>query len=165
VGVDTNSVAKLRVIVCASRVTPARKVACCPETYLLSRKRASGSRKDDLLEFFGGHLQENETPWEGLMRELHEEDTSGTLAALTRKAAPAPIARNIGTAPHYLFTVTVAADDVQSVTPATDESYGVEFRDVAAVHRGALDDQLTPRTRAILKTYGAPSAEAIRHAQ
>lgn len=48
--------------------------------YLASRKKTKKRKKDGLFEFPGGRLEKEETWKEALLRELQEEDPSGTLS-------------------------------------------------------------------------------------
>lgn len=121
---------------------------------LMARKRSRDKDKHDHLEFLGGHLDEGDTPFEAIARELAEEESTGKLAAaLPDNLAPLADAE-AGGAHHYLFHLEIDAELAASLEADPEESLGFRLVDTRALSGGELDDQLTSRTRAILSVFG-----------
>lgn len=122
---------------------------------LLSRKCAPGRIKHNLLEMLGGGLDPGEGPLEALVRELGEEETTGTLARAAARAGR-PQVLMVADEKHYLFEMSIDAAVVPRLRPDPKESLG--FR---RVPRSELEhpaaEKFTPKTcgiRAAMRTQG-----------
>jgi hypothetical protein len=120
---------------------------------LMSRKRARSERKHGKLEFLGGHVEPGERPFEALLRELGEEELSGTLAARARGFCPAAIVSDIPGVPHHLYEMTLDAADFDALVFDPEESLGLVLVPLDELLAGDLNDRVTPRTRAILRAW------------
>ena len=143
----TEAVAKARIVVVRSGVRFA----------LLSSKNAKGKPKHGKLELLGGRLDGNESPFEALLRELCEEEQTGALAEIAEFRKPGFDARTVDRAPHHLFELTITDQQYSPLEPDPNESLGFELvleKDLAS---GRIDDELTYRTREILRVFGATS--------
>ena len=151
---DLPDVAKLRVVV----------VRNGERWCLMSRKRSSWPPIDDKLEFIGGHLKEGQTPTEGLLDELSEEEATGLLAARARDLAPSPTRHEVDGDPHHLFELTLEETEARALEAAPEESRGFEMVLEADLLSGALYQDLTPRTREILGLWQPRDPEGPRSA-
>ena len=106
---------------------------------LFSRKRADGSRRDNKLELLGGHIDDGEKPIQALLRELGEEEKSGTLKKLMAQADSSFEELWIGGADHYLFRINITEVDFAQVEADPRESHPVP------VPRGAAPASLHRR--------------------
>ncbi len=120
---------------------------------LMSRKRAPGERKHGKLEFFGGHLDPGEEPFEALLRELREEELSGTLAARALHAEPVPFVSDLPGVPHHLYELPIDAADFDTLTFDPVESLGLVLVPLDELRAGDWTERVTPRTRAILEAW------------
>jgi hypothetical protein len=125
---------------------------------LMSRKRARSERKHGKLEFLGGHLDPGELPFEALVRELGEEELSGTLAARARDLRPSPFVSDVPGVPHHLFEMAIDAADIDALVFDPEESLGLVLVPLDELLAGHWNDRVTPRTRAILRVRD-PSQE------
>jgi len=90
--------------------------------HLFSRKNAPGQKKNDRLEFLGGHI-ENETPAAAAARELAEEEKTGSLAAkLAGKQAARQV--NVDGQPHHIFKLSISYEEYLCLIPDPRESLG-----------------------------------------
>ena len=121
---------------------------------LLSRKNAPGRRAHAKLEMLGGHLDDDETAYEAIVRELREEEGSGVLARILAKEQPPSRMAIVDGAPHHLFEVRVTAAQCEGVHHDPHESLGFEQVPIESLDAGAHDDDLTYRTRLILEAFG-----------
>ena len=92
---------------------------------LMSRKRARSERKHGKLEFLGGHVVPGEEPFEALLRELTEEERSGTLAAQARTTAPVPFVSDVPGVPHHLYEMSIDAAVFDTLVHDPEESLGL----------------------------------------
>ena len=123
------------------------------ELSLMSRKRADGKPKHGQLEMLGGHLEAGEGPLDGLIRELREEERTGTLAACAARQTPPFATKTVDDAVHYLFELRLDDGDVRDLKPNPEESLGFELvptADLVSVHW----DQLTWRTQRLFEAFG-----------
>lgn len=120
---------------------------------LMSRKRARSKRKHGKLEFLGGHLAEGELPFDALLRELGEEEPSGTLAARARAVRPTPFVSDLPGVPHHLYEMSVAAADFDALGFDPTESLGLVLVPLDELLAGTWNERVTPRTRAILRAW------------
>ena len=145
----TDAVAKARIVV----VRDGARLA------LMSRKNARGKSKHGKLEMLGGHLDGDEPPIVALVRELREEERTGTLAEIVERNASAWETRTVDQAPHHLFEITITETEYSHLEAHPKESLGFELVPVADLAAGRIEDRLTYRTREILKTFGTMAEE------
>lgn len=122
--------------------------------YLLSQKRADGKPKHGKLEMLGGHVETGELPFEALLRELREEETSGRLAEHVVARAPTSRTAKAGGATHHLFELTLSSEDCERLTADPDESLGFELVPATELDAGKHQERLTWRTQRVLETFG-----------
>lgn len=112
----------------------------------------------------GGHLDEGESPRAALLRELSEEESTGSLARIAGDRAPRHRSEVADGALHHLFELLLEESEARALLPDPDESLGFEWVRTRELEAGELDQRLTPRTRKILKAFG-PSPELARPAR
>ncbi|MHC4956408.1 MAG: NUDIX domain-containing protein [Planctomycetota bacterium] len=120
---------------------------------LMSVKYAPGKSKDGKLEFLGGHLEEGDSPFEGMVRELIEEETTKRLAELVTDQRPTHVTKEAGRATHHLFEFDVNEAEVPKLQHSPNESRGFVLVPADKLDTGALDEKLTKRTKQILKAF------------
>lgn len=120
---------------------------------LMSRKRARSTHKHGKLEFLGGHVDPGEGSFEALLRELGEEERSGTLAERARALRPVPFVSNIPGVPHHLYAMHIDAGDFDALVFDPEESLGLVLVPLDELRAGAWTERVTPRTRAILEAW------------
>jgi len=140
----TDPVAKVRIVLVADGDTRA----------LLSRKRADGKPNHGKFEMFGGHLEPGELPLQALLRELEEEETTGTLAKLVEHAGPQARTAVVDEAVHHLFEVELAATDCAELRHDPKESMGIARIPTTELAAGEHWDDLTWRTQRIFEAFG-----------
>jgi len=97
----------------------------CGDRLLFSIKRAPGKpQKDQKLELIGGHVEDGETPLEGLIRELQEEEESGILAEKVRSLEPIPDDIPVQNTCHYIFRMPLSEGDLRHIRHSPSESHG-----------------------------------------
>ena len=143
---NTDPVAKIRIIVVRNGA----------RWCLMSRKRKRDTTNSnhDKLELLGGHLDGDESPLQALIRECREEEATGRLATIVEQRQPASTTRTVDGAAHHLFELTLAEDDADALRAQPEESLGFRLVPTGELDTGALDEQLTYRTRLILKAFG-----------
>ena len=129
---------------------------------LMSRKRSNDKKKHNKLEFLGGHLQAGDSPADALVRELGEEEKTGTLVRLVEAAAPRPASLDVKGMPHFLFEIEISEAETAQVEPDPRESCGFELVLEHDLEAGTLQQQLTPRTRQILKALLTERSKGAR---
>ncbi len=117
---------------------------------LFSRKQAPGMRKHGRLELLGGHIEPREKPFDGLVRELAEEEASGLLAKRARKLKPKRHEVGLSDAVYHLYRLTIDFDDYVRLEPVLTESMGFVLVPPNALKKRAVHDQLTPKTYELL---------------
>lgn len=117
--------------------------------YLLSRKRAKGTPKHGKLEFLGGGT-DGDDPFTGLVRELEEEEKSGTLASMVSSIQPSARLVRVDGTPHYIFEVTITVDEYLELRHGRKESLGFKVVPQSMVRTPQIQARLTGRTRGIL---------------
>lgn len=120
---------------------------------LMSRKNAKGTSNHGKLEMLGGHLDGNETPIAALVRELREEEGTGTLAAIAERAEPTCNTRTVDRSPHHLFEMTITEEVYSRLQATSTESLGFELVPEEDLASGRVADRLTYRTSEILRAF------------
>ena len=108
------------------------------EFYLFSEKRKPGSSDDHLLELPGGRLEPSETPFQGLMRELQEEDLSEILANKVESLDPQPKEILVNHEKHSIYKVNITQDEYNYLKHNPNESYGFKL-----IEKSVVDDKKT----------------------
>lgn len=129
--------------------------------YVFSKKRASWLPEDAAarrLELIGGTVVDAETPFEALIRELGEEETSGTLAEKARTLRPTPRQIVVYGEPHYIYRMTISDDEFQRMIHDPEESYGFDLVPEAVIaDREKLREnaaRFTRKTQGIFQALG-----------
>jgi hypothetical protein len=92
-------------------------------------------RKMGRLEMLGGGLESGEAPFEALLRELREEESSGALEKLARERAPAPLTIVAEGRTDFIFRIDVEKLDLGSLVAAANE-----VTTLALVARSTIED-------------------------
>jgi N-acetylglutamate synthase-like GNAT family acetyltransferase len=135
--------------------------------YLFSEKRAPQSpEKDHRLELIGGAMESGETPFQGLLRELQEEEPSGTLSKKANTLNSTPREIVVGIEPHFIYQMTITDDEYKRITHDAHESYGFHLVQKSVImdidKLKANISLFTPKTIAIFRELGLLSSDAGR---
>ncbi len=106
--------------------------------YLFSEKRKPESSDDHLLELLGGRLEPSETPFQGLMRELQEEDLSEILANKVKSLDPQPKEILVNHEKHSIYKVNITQGEYNNLRHNPNESYGFQL-----IEKSVVDDKKT----------------------
>ncbi len=106
--------------------------------YLFSEKRKPESSDDHLLELPGGRLEPSETAFQGLMRELQEEDLSEILANKVKSLDPQPKEILVNHEKHSIYKVNITQDEYNNLRYNPNESYGFQL-----IEKSVVDDKKT----------------------
>jgi len=105
---------------------------------LFSEKRKPESSDDHLLELLGGRLEPSETPFQGLMRELQEEDLSEILANKVKSLDLQPKEILVNHEKHSIYKVNITQDEYNNLRHNPNESYGFQL-----IEKSVVDDKKT----------------------
>ncbi|MBT3878314.1 MAG: hypothetical protein HON76_19200 [Candidatus Scalindua sp.] len=105
---------------------------------LFSEKRKPESSDDHLLELLGGRLEHSETPFQGLMRELQEEDLSEILANKVKPLDLQPKEILVNHEKHSIYKVNITQDEYNNLRHNPNESYGFQL-----IEKSVVDDKKT----------------------
>jgi 8-oxo-dGTP pyrophosphatase MutT (NUDIX family) len=130
--------------------------------YLFSCKKAPGKKKDGLLEFIGGRLDQNESPFSAMLREAGEEEVTGSLVDQLLDKRPDAQELLVGNSNscrrHYIYRIEIDEAIARLFRANNTESYGFKFvRDEIVDSDVQLRDycnQLTPMTVKIFRALG-----------
>jgi hypothetical protein len=129
--------------------------------YVFSQKRAPWLPEDAAtrrLELIGGTIVGDETPFEALLRELQEEETSGMLAEKARTLRPTPQQIVVYGEPHYIYRMTISGDEFERMIHDPEESYGFDLvSETVIADREKLREnaaRFTWKTRGIFQALG-----------
>ncbi len=106
------------------------------EFYLFSEKRKPRSSNDHLLELLGGHLGNSETPFQGLVRELLEEDLSGVLANKVKSSNLQPRDIVVNNEKHSIYEIKISKNEFDNLKHNPTESYGFHL-----IEKSIIDDK------------------------
>lgn len=140
-------------MVCVSKI-----LLSCRDVYVFSIKKSPDHpEKDGKLEMFGGNVEADETPFEGLVRELEEEEETGTLAGKVKNTQPAlykqfPVDGKM----QCIFQMEVSEYVFNLLRAHPDESYGIRTvkKKLFATPDQLNLEQFTPKTQEIFKQLG-----------
>jgi len=125
----------------------------CDDKLLFSIKRSPGKpEKHDKLELIGGGIKKDETPFQGLIRELYEEESTGILARKASKQIPDARRIMVKDKPAYIFKMTIDKNDIKQIQMDPKESLGYRV-----IHKSeVINDpkRFTPKTIRIFRSLG-----------
>lgn len=127
----------------------------CGEIYVFSIKKSPlKPEKHNKLELFGGNVEPGESPFEGLIRELREEEESGTLAEKAVLLKPDIIKQFVvDDKTQCIFQMDLTPDEYHLLKTHPAESLGI--RTICRALFTSSDllnlNQFTPKTVAIFK--------------
>lgn len=121
---------------------------------LFSRKRAPGTDKHGRLELLGGHMDGGESPLEALVRELAEEEATGTLATRVRKSKPSSTAIPLSDAVYHVFRIGISLDDYLTLEPGHGESLGFHLVPLSLMTKRRLRSHFTDKTVELFTSMG-----------
>ena len=123
--------------------------------YVMSIKKSPlKSEKDKRLEFFGGNCDGDETAFEGLLRELKEEESSGVLSKKAGQLKLKPVKEFLlDDKMQVIYQMEITFDEYNQLNADHDESYGITTVPVDYFNTPKqVDlDKFTPKTVLILK--------------
>ena len=127
----------------------------CGELYVFSIKKSPlKPEKDNRLELFGGNVEPGESPFEGLVRELREEEESGTLAEKAALLKPGILKKFVvDDKTQCIYRMHLTPDEYHLLKAHPDESFGIRtIRKALLTSPNLLNlKQFTPKTVAIFK--------------
>ncbi len=80
--------------------------------------------KDRKLELLGGGVDESETPLEGLIREVTEEEESALVANKVSLLRLTPVKITVEGDCHFIYHMAITAKDLERIRMSAEESYG-----------------------------------------
>jgi len=122
-------------------------------TQLMSIKKAKGTPKHKKLEILGGGT-DGQDAFEGLVRELEEEEKTGRLAEIVREQHPEPRSFSIAESPHHLYEITIDFEDYLGLRHHKAESFGFKVVPESKLKEPAFHAQLTRKTLTLLHGMG-----------
>ena len=122
-------------------------------TQLMSIKKAKGTEKHKKLEILGGGT-DGDDAFEGLVRELEEEEKTGRLAEIVREQKPEPRSFSIDQSPHHMYEVTISFEDYLTLRHHKAESFGFKVVPEAKLKDAKFHAQLTRKTLTLLHGMG-----------
>ena len=122
-------------------------------TQLMSIKKAKDTPKHKKLEILGGGT-DGQNAFEGLVRELEEEERTGRLAEIVRDKKPTPRSFSIDNAPHHLYEVTIDFEDYLALRHHKAESFGFRAIPESKLRDPAFQLLLTRKTLTLLHGMG-----------
>jgi len=101
--------------------------------YVFSYKNSSRPGLDGKLELIGGNIEANESPFEGLIRELKEEETTETLSQKASEIRPGSIKIYVNKQEHFIYFMSITQDEYKTLRHSPDESYGFKLIEDAVI--------------------------------
>ena len=120
---------------------------------LMSIKKSKGTPKHKKLEILGGGT-DGQDAFEGLVRELVEEEKTGRLAEIVRELHPEPTSFVIDESPHHVYEVTIAFKDYLTIRAHKAESFGFRVVPESKLKEPAFQGELTRKTLTLLHGMG-----------
>ena len=123
-------------------------------------------RKDHRLELMGGRGEPGESPLETLVRELGEEEISGTLAGLAGEVRPEARVVMVKGEIHHLFHLNIGREDLSRLMPHPKESYGYYLVPKAVLEPGSgrvRAENFTPKTLKIFRALNIPTEGSMSY--
>lgn len=99
----------------------------CSDVFVFTIKRSPlKPEKDKKLEMFGGNVDPGESPIEGLIRELREEEESGILAEKVLRQTPSIKGQFIiDEKMQVIYQMSITDTEFRKLKAHPDESYGI----------------------------------------
>lgn len=138
-------------------------IIICEKQYVFSIKKSPlRPFKNNRLELFGGNVDLGETPFEGLIRELKEEEMSGILAEKAKEFKLKPIKLfEVERKTQCIYQMEISLHEYSQLKAHPDESYGIRTMSQKIFETGEnIDmDQFTPKTIKIFQNLGVIQSE------
>lgn len=104
------------------------------DMFFFARKRTPRKPdKDNKLELPGGRLDKGETPFEALIRELAEEEESGTVAEKAAALGLTPVEIAIKKTRHFVYHMPLSEEELERIRMNPEENYGYRLLNRALV--------------------------------
>ncbi|WP_080802710.1 NUDIX hydrolase [Desulfamplus magnetovallimortis] len=133
-------------------------IIICKKQYVFSIKKSPlRPFKDKRLEFFGGNVDQGETPFEGLIRELQEEEMTGILAEKAKALKPEPLKSfEVDGKIQCIYQMEITTDEYPKLKAHPDESYGIRSlpQKIFELPRTIDLELFTPKTIKIFQNMG-----------
>lgn len=131
----------------------------CGDLYVFSIKKSPQSpHKDRRMELFGGNADPGETPFQGLIRELQEEEESGILAKKAASLKLKPVKTfMIDEKMQCIYAMVLDEREMKVLRAHPDESYGIKTitKQFFDIEMTPIDlDGFTPKTVKIFHELG-----------
>jgi len=101
--------------------------------FVFSYKNSRRPGLDGRLELIGGNIEQYESPFEGLIRELQEEETSGILSNKADELRPASVQISVNKQEHFIYFMSILEEEFKSLRHSPEESYGFALIDEAVI--------------------------------
>ncbi|MBI9047711.1 MAG: NUDIX domain-containing protein [Anaerolineaceae bacterium] len=138
-------------------------IIICEKQYVFSIKKSPlNPLKDNRLELFGGNVDLGETPFEGLIRELQEEEMSGILAEKAKAFKLKPLKLfGIEKKTQCIYQMEISLQEHSQLKAHPDESYGIQTlsqKKIVTLENIEMD-HFTPKTIKIFQNLGMIQSE------
>ncbi len=95
------------------------------DTFFFSIKKAPNDpARDGKLELLGGGVAKGEEPFQGLIRELKEEEESASVANKVARLQPVPVEIVVEDDRHFIYHLAIEEKDLEGIRMSSHESYG-----------------------------------------
>jgi len=141
-------------------------IIICEKQYVFSIKKSPlNPCKNNRLELFGGNVDPGETPFEGLIRELKEEEMSGILAEKAKEFKLKPLklfeVDDVERKTQCIYQMEISLYEYSQLKAHPDESYGIRTMSQKFFETPEnIDmDHFTPKTIKIFQNLGVIQSE------
>ena len=76
------------------------------------------------MELLGGGVAKGEEPFQGLIRELKEEEESASVANKVARLQPVPVEIVVEDDRHFIYHLAIEEKDLEGIRMSSHESYG-----------------------------------------
>ncbi|MBF0258935.1 MAG: NUDIX domain-containing protein [Desulfamplus sp.] len=133
-------------------------IILCEQQYVFSIKKSPLKPfKNNRLELFGGNVDPGETPFEGLIRELEEEEMSGVLAKKAKEFKLEPLKLfEVEGKTQCIYQMEITEREYLKLKAHPDESYGIRTlpQTIFEISENLDMDHFTPKTIKIFQNLG-----------